>query len=54
MLGFAILMSILVTGCGERRQDVGSPLTAADLARLTDFHAWKVSLTKDQPVIKGI
>ena len=53
MLGFAIVIGALVTGCGERQEDDGR-LTAADLAELTDVHAWKVSLPKSQPPIRAI
>ena len=54
ILAFAVVMSALVTGCGERREDSGSQLTAADLARLTDFHAWKASLPSGQGSVKAI
>jgi hypothetical protein len=59
MLGLTVIMSVLITGCGEKMpkstgEDVGSQLTASDLALLTDFHAWKASIPEAQQPIKAI
>lgn len=57
--GFLLIISALITGCGEKMSnssgaDDASQLTAADLARLTDFHAWKVSIPEAQQPVKAI
>lgn len=56
--GFLLLISALISGCGEKMSNSnggdGSRLTAADLARLTDFHAWNVSIPEAQQPVKAI
>jgi len=58
-LGFTIVISLLVAGCGGKgsgkaENDSRTELTAADLAFLTDFHAWKVSIPEAQRPVKAI
>ena len=50
---------MLVAGCGAKPSkpsaaDPGSPLSASELARLTDFHAWKVRIPQTQEPVKDI
>lgn len=56
--GFLLLISTLISGCGENTSNSnggdGSELTAADLAKLTDFHAWRVSIPQTQQPVKAI
>jgi hypothetical protein len=57
--GFTIVISLLVAGCGGKgsgkaENDSRTELTAADLAFLTDFHAWKVSIPEAQRPVKAI
>ena len=55
----AAIISVIVAGCGEEKSnsgaaDANNQLTASDLALLTDFHAWKVSIPQTQQPVKAI
>jgi hypothetical protein len=57
---FAVLATLILAGCGEKPSnsstaDPDSQLTASDLARLMDFHAWNVRIPpQSQQSIKRI
>ena len=52
------IASAIIAGCGEKPADPSaqdpSQLTASDLARLMDFHAWKVLIPQAQQPVKCI
>jgi hypothetical protein len=48
-----VIVCVLVAGCGEKKPH-GGELTAADLALLTDFHAWNVAIPESQQPVKSI
>lgn len=57
--GSLLLLSVLITGCGEKMPnasagDSANQLTAADLAQLTDYHAWSVPIPEAQRPVKAI
>jgi hypothetical protein len=53
LVASVITVSVLVAGCGEKKPS-GGELTAADLAMLTDFHAWNVAIPESQQPVKSI
>ena len=59
IVSFLIITSALIAGCGEKTsnpaaENVSNQLTASDLAFLTDFHAWKVSIPQTEQPVKTI
>jgi hypothetical protein len=53
LFSWVTVVSALVAGCGEKKPH-GGELTAADLALLTDFHAWNVAIPESQQPVKSI
>jgi hypothetical protein len=56
IVGLVIVTAALVAGCGRNPPDSKAdvPLSASDLALLTDFHAWKVSVPQKELPVKAI
>jgi hypothetical protein len=55
-----VIVASLMTGCGAKSPDSSaaenpnSPMSASELSRLMDFHAWKVSIPESQRPFKSI
>lgn len=59
VLGLVTSLSALLTGCGAKPSksqgaDSASHLSAAELARLLDFHAWKIPVPQSLQPSSGI
>ena len=59
VLASVVIVSVLVAGCGDSSshsspEASGIQLTAADLAVLTDFHAWSVRIPQAQQPVKRV
>lgn len=57
--GFIVIASVFITGCGQRSsnatvENTNSELTASDLSRLLDYHAWRLRIPEAQQPIKSI
>jgi hypothetical protein len=59
VLASVLIVSALVAGCGAKRSnpsaaDSATRLSADELARLLDFHAWKTGIPQTQQPSKGV
>lgn len=58
-IGTVSAISVLVAGCGPRlmsatNDDAGTEISASELARLQDFHVWKLSIPESKQPFQSL